>query len=374
KLAIQTGPILGAFGADYFTVACRTTVPAAVTLTATELNLVSNRRPAEPQQRELTSQPGLYHRFRVPRDPMATRIAYRLRAAAGKEDVRSETYQVDLPVFGIKGRPGGRLRIVIAGDSRSNADDWALVAAAILKEKPDLLVFLGDMCDRGTSDWLWDEHYLASDAARRLLATVPYYPVHGNHEEYAPVMRKLFHTPSADGTSLDWAQEIGPALIVGVDGRPAHDWRDTRWLKKTLETSKAKFLFFCTHYPAYSSGSNGRLDPKMGEPKDRGYTTARRVFLPLLRKVGATAFLASHEHMYERSELPGGITQIIAAGAGAPRSRKHPDAAAANPYSKVLEPTLHYTLFDMQGDRCVYTAKRPDGTVIESLVFPARKP
>jgi len=78
--------------------------------------------------------------------------------------------------------------------------------------------------------------------------------------------------------------------------------------------------------------------------------------------------------MYERSELPGGITQIIAAGAGAPRSRKHPDAAAANPYSKVLEPTLHYTLFDMQGDRCVYTAKRPDGTVIESLVFPARKP
>ena len=185
-------------------------------------------------------------------------------------------------------------------------------------------------------------------------------------------MGKLFHTPSPDGTALDWAQQIGPALIVGVDGRPAHGWRDARRLEKTLAESKAKFILFASHYPAYSSGNNGRLDSRTGQPKDNGYRIARGVFLPLLRKHKATAFLAAHEHMYERSRLPGGIPQIITARAGAPRSVRHRDAATANPYSKVLEATLHHTLFEFDGDGCTFTAKRPDGSVIETLTFKAR--
>jgi hypothetical protein len=205
---------------------------------------------------------------------------------------------------------------------------------------------------------------------------VPYYPVWGNHEENAPVMKKLFHTPGPGGADVNWAQHIGPVLLIGIDGRPAHRWQNPRWIDRALSGSKAKFIFFVSHYPAYSSGSNGELDEETGEPEDSGYRIARRTLLPRLRKHRATAFVVAHEHCYERSDLPGGLVQICSAGAGAPRTRKQDDEVARrqNPYSKVFAPVLHYSLFEVRGDTCTFTAKTPDGRALDRLTFRARKP
>ncbi|KKK69849.1 hypothetical protein LCGC14_2929910, partial [marine sediment metagenome] len=266
----------------------------------------------------------------------------------------------------------GRMRFIVAGDSRSNTHDWATVSAAILAEKPDLLVFNGDMNDNGTSDWEWDTHFMGPASAKKLLATVPFYPIWGNHEGNASIMGKFFHTPSPTGAGKNWAQQIGSVQFVGLDGRPSHRWRNNRWIDKTLAASKGKFIVFCSHYPAYSSCGNGELDSR-GQPEDSGYRIARKTILPLLRKYKAAAFMVAHEHCYERSDLPGGLTQIIAAGAGAPRSRLSDDAKAQNPYSKVFARSLHYELFEVDGDRLSFTAKAPDGKVIDRVSWQARE-
>jgi len=373
-LRIQTGPALGAFGEDFFTVCLRTNLPAEVRLTVTEQAWAANRRPSEPRVSATTSSAGLYHRFRADRHPTCTRLRYELRASAPGQTPTTAGAAVELPVFTGKGRANDRMRFIITGDSRTRTDKWGVVAAAILAEKPDFLIFNGDMNGHGSSDWEWDEHYFGPDPARRLLATVPYYPVYGNHEEDAAVMRELFYTPSDDGRAKDWAQEIGPALFVGIDGRPGHGWRDSRWIAGTLAASKAKFIFFVSHYPAYSSGNNGELEPD-GQPEDRGYRIARRVILPLLRKHRATAFVVAHEHCYERSDLPGGIAQICAAGAGAPLTSRKPDdqARRQNPYSKIYLKTLNYGLFTIAGDTCTFQAKTPAGKVIDTLSWRARR-
>ncbi|MHC4716754.1 MAG: hypothetical protein ACYS5V_07285, partial [Planctomycetota bacterium] len=62
------------------------------------------------------------------------------------------------------------------------------------------------------------------------------------------------------------------------------------------------------------------------------------------------------------------------AGAGAPRSGRHRNAASANPHSKLIAGTLNYALLAIDGATCTLTAKRPDGRVIDSVTFRARKP
>ncbi len=361
KLRIQTGPVLGAFGADHFTVTCRTSVPAKVTLHAFDgatetLRLVSREDEA-----------GLFHRLIVKAPNRAEQ--YVLTAVSAAAQGTYATATITRPVF-----PTKDLRFVIMGDSRSRTDDWATVAAAVLAERPQFVVFTGDMCGRGTNDWEWDEHFFAPEAARELLATVPFYAVKGNHEENAPVYTELFCTPGGDGRGANWSQQIGPVLLIGIDGQWSPRWKPIYdGVEKTLAASKAKFIFFMSHYPAYSSAGNGKLDERTGQPRHWAYLTGRRVIVPMLVRHKATAFVVSHEHHYERSELPGGLVQIISGGAGAPRSGRSPAAARQNPYAKVFAKTLNYCLVEVAGEKCTLKAKTPDGKVIDTLTWQARK-
>jgi len=392
RLRFQTGPILGAFGPDYWTVTCRLNLPGQVKLiytlqpaSAAPPRPLRRRRPADeptpapaqpagPQKVHTASstKPGLYHRFRVPRPPRPCLVSYRLEATFGTQRAATANYTFILPYLPPTDKPGPTMRFIVFGDSRTNTHDWARVASAVLKERPQFLVFLGDLCGSGRNDWEWDEHFLGPEAARKLLATTPLYLVWGNHEGNSPLARKLFYNPGGDGTSKDWAQQIGPVLLVGIDGRPKHRWRDPRWIENALARSKAPFIIFCSHYPAYSSGPNGRLKPD-GRPEDSGYRIARRAVVPRLLKHKATAFLAAHEHCYERSELPGGLSHLILAGAGAPRCVRSEDATRQNPYSKVFAPTLHYGLFVIRADRCDFLAKTPEGLIIDRRSWQARK-
>jgi hypothetical protein len=374
KLRFQTGPILGAFGEDYFSATCRTNIPVPVRLTVTPAQRATPPRAASSRAIELSSPAGLIHRFRVPRDSSLRVFEYQLKATFGRDSAATAAHSVALPILGPKGSRQDELRFVIMGDSRSNTGDWATVAQAVLNEKPALVVFTGDMNDHGTDDWEWDEHYLGPEPARELLATVPFYPVKGNHEENAPLYNQLFYTPSPDGTAENWAQEIGPVLLIGINGQWSARWPQTRtWIENTLSESTAKFIFFMSHYPAWSSAGNGKLDAKTGLPRHWAYLTARTDIVPMLVRHKATALVAAHEHHYERSDLPGGLMQIISAGAGAPLSGKSRDAAKQNPYSKVFVKTLNYCLLEVKGNRCTLQAKTPAGTVIETLTWQARK-
>ena len=363
-LRIHSGPVLGAVGRDYFTVTCRTNMPARVTLT------VDGVPKSRIKLRRLISAPGLRHRFRVDKlDPRpGDKWFYRLTAFHGRHTVTTKRYAAKL-------QPAGDvLRFVALGDSRTNRNDWRRVALVTLKADPDLVVFSGDMLGRGRNDWEWDEHYFS--AAREFFARIPCYAVIGNHEEKAPLYPQLFYTPGKDGLAKNWSQLINGVLLIGIEGRD--DWtagsKNVKWLSRTLEAgAKARFIFFFSHYPAWSSANHGRLDERTGRPRERETREARAVLMPLLRKHRATAYVCGHDHVYERSEPPGGPTHIISGGAGAPRGGKAPTAAVQNPHSKVFTGRLHYCVVEVAGDTATLKATMLNGKVFDTRVWKARK-
>jgi len=358
-LAFQTGPILGFFDADHFTVTCRTTMLADVTLHA---------RPAAQDEDDhpivVTGPRGLMHRFNVER-----REGYVFRLTAVNGAVRRATEWMPVPSW--DDTTDGTLRFVVAGDMRTHPERWGPVAGAIRAEQPQFLVVVGDMVSAGRNDWEWDtEHF---GPARQLVSTVPYYPVIGNHEQEAPVMRELFYTSSPDGRGWNWAQQIGDVLLIGIVGHwPFSPDTDNHvWLAETLAESDAKFVFLFSHYPAWSSRRTGAVN-EAGEPYDKVTYQGQTVLMPLLAEHDGTAFIAGHDHFYERSEPPGGVSAVITGGGGARVYGKREDAAQINPYSKVFAAELHYCVFEVAGDTCTMTVRTPDGRTIDTRTWQAR--
>ncbi len=363
-LKIVTGPILGAVGEDYFMITFRTNMPASVSV-----SLKTEGAAASKAKEAAASAPAIYHRVKVARDPAATSAVYEIQASVGSTTTMF-AHSITFPAGAIK--PTDNLHFVVLGDNRTNPGDWSKVSNAALSAKPQLVVHTGDLVASGMSDWLWDDEFYTP--AQNLLSSAPFYPVYGNHEGMAPIIKELFCTPGGDGKGRNWAQTVGPVLFVGIDGAAdfAAGTENNKWLDKTLAESKAKFIFLATHYPAWTSSGHGKLGPT-GRPLEHGVRQGQDVIMPMLAKYKATAMVAGHDHTYERSEPDGGVSVIIAGGAGAPRYSKSSGGDKQNPYSKVYENVLHYCVVDVTGDTCTLKAITPDGKQLDTVTWKARE-
>jgi len=363
-LTFQTGAVMGYADENFFTVSCRVNIPAEVVLEVQNDNFYC----------KYVSKPGLLHSFKVAL-AANTKYHYSLNARlSSKEDFTASVgpYPVrTLPAggSGISGGKDKKFTFAILGDSRTHPKDWAKVAAAVVAKKPVLVVFVGDMVTAGRTDHQWDEQYFSP--AKDFFATIPYFAVIGNHEQNAPLFPLIFQTP---GGGKNWSQEVGSVLLIGIDG--SMDWESgsdlTKWLEDILAKSKAKFIFLNTHYPAWSSGPHSKLN-KAGRPRQKSARVAQNVLMPLLKKYNATAMFAGHEHFYERSEPTDGVTMIVTGGAGAPLYGKVENAEKQNPYSKVFASEHHYTLLTVDGDVCTMKVLTPEGKVIDTRTWTARK-
>jgi len=246
------------------------------------------------------------------------------------------------------------------------------VAKAIVKSQPDLVVHTGDMVRYGRSDWQWDKELFAPAAG--LFASIPFYAVLGNHDVRAPLFGEMFYAPGPTGKAFNWHQNANGVELIGIEGWEdwAHGSPNARWLEGILSATKARFIFLFSHYGAYSSGKRGRLDEATGKPREKAARQGREVLVPLLGKYGATAMFVGHDHFYERSELPGGLTHVITAAAGASQRGKVLWAGKQNPYSKAFASTLHYCLVDVTGDTATMTVLTPAGKVLDKRTWKAR--
>ena len=361
-LAIEIGPVLGMVGQNSYTVVCRTNMPTRVTLTAE--GAVSGQ-PAASGKITATSQMGLIHRFTI--EGIRPRV-YQLEARTS-DDAGS----VKLGSWTVSGRiADGKLCFVALGDNRSNPDRWSKVANAAAQARPDLVVHTGDLVSSGRCDWLWREQFFAP--AAELLATVPFLPVIGNHENEAPLYYKLFPSPGGREDSPNWQRTAAGVQFIGIDGEA--DWsaggENARWLEGVLAGSRARFIFLVTHYPAWSSARHGRLDEKGERPAERPVAQAREVILPLLARYGVAAMLAGHDHTYQRSEPPEGVSVIVTGGAGAPLYEQSENSVKQNPYLKVFFEVLNYCVFTVDGDTCVMHAMTGDGKELDTRTWKAR--
>ena len=354
-LRFISGPVLGSFDDKTFSVTCRTNLPAEAALC---------RRTGNNGEEVVLARGGdvgLIHRLQAPTPKRRDdRSEFFVRARLGKTGIRQ---RIDPPA-----PVGQALRFVALGDSRTQPWFWGAVADAAARHHPQLVIHTGDMVSSGKEENAWGEEFFAP--AAEMLATVPFYPVIGNHEGKAQLYNELFHTPTFDGRGRNWRQTIGPVLLIGIEG--TQDWSEgsdnVLWLESVLAGAKAPFTFLVTHYPPASSSKHGRVEQD-GQLREKTMRHAREVIVPLLERRGATAIIAGHDHCYERSETPGGLTLVTTGGGGAPLYPQVKDYARQNPWSKVFHGGYHYCLFEADSARCVLTVFDLDGKVLDARTW-----
>ena len=351
-VAIRTGPFIGPVGVDSIGLSCRTDATTAV-----ELRLGG---------RCLRSPPGLIHRFCVDGLTPARRYRYAVRA-----------------VGAAKGRGGiagtlpatGPVRLALYSDPSPQPQVLARVLAAMLTDRPQLALALGDFTGDGRSDANWDREFHALNP--RWFAATPHLWVIGNHEEGSPLFPRLVITPGSEKlavSALNWTTCVRHLRLIGIDG--LEDWSagspHAKWLEAILAAAQEPFVVLLDHYPAWSStdhGSNGAD----GRPWQRTVRESRDVLLPMLERHGATCFFNGHAHCYERSLPPGGVPCITSGGAGGFLYASQ-TGRGCNPHSQVMVPRHHWCRLTLQDQTLDLEAiALDDGSVIDRYRFIPRR-
>jgi hypothetical protein len=395
-LALRTGPIVSAFDDESVWITCRTNLPASVTLTGRWTDTDTDV--------EFTSQSsadGLVHQLQVARG--GNTLEYMLTIHANDSDygmfIANGTETVPIGVMSSDASTtlslvpftvhlwseGEPLRFVFTGDTQRNPDAWGAIANAVAAEQVTLAASIGDMNEDGLFEWRWDPELFTPGAA--MFATTPFYPGVGNHEvnynshygnrdAFCAILDDFFVMP-ANHMRHSWAQQIGPVLIISIEGH--RDFSPGTelyaWLSDTLDGAgeDVQYIFLLDHYPAWSSSGYTELGADGSEP--RWYVDAlqmREVIVPLLQQHNATALVCGHDHFYQRSETPDGFTQVLTGTAGSASTEGAVIPAGTNPYAVIGRGGPHYCLFEVTDEGCVMTVKTADGEVIDTRTWAPR--
>jgi len=204
------------------------------------------------------------------------------------------------------------LRFAVIGDYGSGSQDEADVANLVKSWNPDLVITTGDNNYPDGSDMTIDDNigqfyhqfiYPYQGAYGEGADINRFFPSLGNHDWYTldgagmpyPYL-DYFKLPQREsGNERYYDFEWGPVHFFALDG----DWHEpdgvgrssvqAAWLQSRLAESTATWKIVYAHHPPYSSGKHGSID-WMRWP---------------FAEWGATAYLAGHDHLYERLVIDG---------------------------------------------------------------------
>ena len=272
-----------------------------------------------------------YIRYRavLPDLPMDSTVDWRVRQDATV--VRQETVKTRASAT----KP---VHFIAVGDMASNKPEEFAVAYQMGLAKPDFVVALGDIVYPGGRAIQYMNHFFPcyNDVAiagpktgSPLMATVPVYPVVGNHDadmqrfpDYPDAyscfywfsvpkngpgmgpwnvplgkneeLGAAFKTapgaefPAMSNYSFDYG--AGHFLMLDANGyaMKAND-AIFPWIEKDLTDSKQKWKFVCFHQPAFHTSKEHYTEQKM------------RMLQPLFERAGVDVVFAGHVHNYQRS-------------------------------------------------------------------------
>jgi 3',5'-cyclic AMP phosphodiesterase CpdA len=247
---------------------------------------------------------------------------------------------------------------VLYGDNRTDDDAHASVVRAIRAESFDFLVHTGDFVATGGDLSLWQRFFhIEGD----LLRDHCVFSCVGNHElvddaAAANYVRYFGPREGADAKlygSFRWGSARFFLLNAFEDWAAAErSWLEAELVRADAEPGLA-WRFVVVHHSPWSSGHHGD-DVKMlmaGVPD-------------LLVRHHVDLVVAGHDHIYERGENHG-LKYIVSGGGGAPL---YPDITP-KPSTRKAEATHHFVLISVNEGGVRMTAKRPDGSTIESCGF-----
>ena len=227
---------------------------------------------------------------------------------------------------------------IAMGDMASNKPEQYGVSYQMGQVKPDFIIALGDIVYPGGRVLQYMSHFFPcyNDVATPgpktgapLMATIPVYPVVGNHDADMQRMPDYpdayscfywFSVPKNGPGAGPWNVPLGknetvaaafraaagaeyPAMSnYSFDYGPAHflvldansyamkeNDKIFPWIEKDLTTTKQKWKFVCFHQPAFHTSREHYTEQKM------------RLLQPLFERTGVDIVLAGHVHNYQRS-------------------------------------------------------------------------
>jgi hypothetical protein len=260
--------------------------------------------------------------------PLSTEITYRVKQ--GDRLIREAAFRT-------RARLDQLVRCVLVGDMAQGRPYQHEVAYSIAQQKPDFLVALGDIVyPTGRINqymhFYWETYNNTAKADPKigapLMASVPIYPVLGNHDIGARLSRVpdalgayYFFSPPKNGpgegawaTPLDgdeatntkfraanidsypfidvYSFDNGPIHVVVLNVNPKMDLAAPelrKWLTDDLRGAKDRWKIVCYHMPGFHSS-------KTHYPEQQA-----RPLSPLFEEEGVNLTFAGHVHNYQRT-------------------------------------------------------------------------
>jgi hypothetical protein len=260
--------------------------------------------------------------------PLSTEITYRVKQ--GDRLIREVAFRT---------RAGldQSVRCVLIGDMAQGRPYQHGVAYSIAQQKPDFLVALGDMVYPSGRilqymHFYWETYNNTAKADPKigapLMASVPIYPVLGNHDVKARLAKVpdalgayYFFSPPKNGpgagawaTPLDgdeaanakfraansdsypfidvYSFDNGPLHVVVLNVNPKMDLAAPelrKWLTDDLRAAKDRWKIVCYHMPAFHSSKTHYAEQQA------------RPLSPLFEEEGVALTFAGHVHNYQRT-------------------------------------------------------------------------
>jgi acid phosphatase type 7 len=228
-------------------------------------------------------------------------------------------------------------RCVLVGDMAQGSKEQNEIAYQISKEQPEFLMALGDIVYptgrvNQYMEFFWHTYNNVTEAGPKtgapLMASVPFYPVLGNHDVSAKLPAipdafaayYFFSPPKSGPGDGPWATKLGADEAVAAkfraqtaDSYPNMDAYSfdygaahflvlndnkgmefmapafQKWMKDDLMGTKAKWKFVCFHIPGFHSSFNHYPEQQT------------RPLQPLFEECGVDITFAGHVHNYQRT-------------------------------------------------------------------------
>ena len=274
-------------------------------------------------------------------------------------------YQVDGQAGSFRTAPAASatsVKFLSYGDTRTNVSSQESVASRVRSAYASdpayqtILLNSGDVVG-GDTEAYWTSEFFVSGTTypqlHALQSELPIVAARGNHEGTGSVFNKYFPYPYVANNY--WSYDYGPVHFVVIDEYASFTSGSAQynWLVNDLASTTKPWKIVMGHEPGWGAGTHANN------------TSIQNVIHPVLKQYGVQMYLNGHNHNYARAVVDG-IQYLTTGGGGAPLY------APNNTYPNIVktDQSYHYAEFDVAGSTMTMTARRADGTVIETVSVP----
>jgi Calcineurin-like phosphoesterase len=217
-------------------------------------------------------------------------------------------------------------RFVVYGDIRTAGAYPPQIFGNIMKlskeRKPEMALLMGDIINADQNNAIVQRQWENVLAAFKPLGDVPILPTLGNHETnnrsaalplYVQAFPNLPKNGPKDLTGIVYSVDVGQIHIVSLATELPSRFAEIsdsqiEWLEQDLAATKQPYIIVMGHDPAYPAG------PYKGKSLDVNIKQRDKLW-GIFSKYKVTAYMAGHEHLYNRKEI-NGVHHLIIGTAG----------------------------------------------------------